>query len=118
MLLRKLSFSDPELIKFYLRKYMVDDWESISPMGEYLRGYEKLEPLVLDTMIAFPDIKLHIVDTFCEGNDIDGYKTTMPVIHTATHLGWHSVFGEPTNKTLTWYGVPNCFIKNIDGQWK
>ena len=59
---------------------MVDDWESISPMGEYLRGYEKLEPLVLDTMIAFPDIKLHIVDTFCEGNDIDGYKTTMPVI--------------------------------------
>merc|ERR1712107_537096 len=111
-------YRDPELIKFYLRKYMVDDWESISPMGEYLRGYEKLEPLVLDTMIAFPDIKLHIVDTFCEGNDIDGYKTTMPVIHTATHLGWHSVFGEPTNKTLTWYGVPNCFIKNIDGQWK
>merc|ERR1712031_21337 len=72
-------YRDPELIKFYLRKYMVDDWESISPMGEYLRGYEKLEPLVLDTMIAFPDIKLHIVDTFCEGNDIDGYKTTMPV---------------------------------------
>merc|ERR1712046_343621 len=72
-------YRDPELIKFYLRKYMVDD---------------------------------------CEGNDIDGYKTTMPVIHTATHLGWHSVFGEPTNKTLTWYGVPNCFIKNIDGQWK
>ena len=59
---------------------MVDDWESISPMGEYLRGYDKLEPLVLDTMVAFPDIKLHIVDTFCEGNDIDGYKTTMPVI--------------------------------------
>merc|ERR1711879_719918 len=74
-------YRDPELIKFYLRKYMVDDWESISPMGEYLRGYDKLEPLVLDTMIAFPDIKLHIVDTFCEGNDIDGYKTTMPHSH-------------------------------------
>merc|ERR1711972_1120723 len=101
-------YRDPELIKFYLRKYMVDDWESISPMGEYLRGYEKLEPLVLDTMIAFPDIKLHIVDTFCEGNDIDGYKTTMPVIHTATHLGWHSVFGEPTNKTLTCTEFPTA----------
>merc|ERR1711988_9537 len=47
-------YRDPELIKFYLRKYMVDDWESISPMGEYLRGYEKLEPLVLDTMIPSP----------------------------------------------------------------
>jgi len=111
-------YRDPETVKYYLHKYMVDDWESISPMGEYLRGYDKLEPLVLDTMRAFPDIKLHIVDTFCEGNDIDGYKTTMPVIHTATHLGYSPVFGEPTNKTATWYGVPNCFIKKIDGQWK
>merc|ERR1712038_1050171 len=111
-------YRDPELIKFYLRKYMVDDWESISPMGEYLRGYEKLEPLVLDTIIAFPDIKLHIVDTFCEGNDIDGYKTTMPVIHTATHLGHHPLFGAPTGKKLTWYGVPNSFVKNINGNWK
>jgi hypothetical protein len=42
----------------------------------------------------------------------------MPVIHTATHLGYHPVFGEPTGRELTWYGVPNCFIKNIDGQWK
>jgi hypothetical protein len=74
--------------------------------------------VVFDTLKAFPDMKLHIVDTFCEGNDIDGYKTTMPVIHTATHLGYHPVFGEPTGRELTWYGVPNCFIKNIDGQWK
>ena len=52
------------------------------------------------------------------GNDIDGYKTTMPVIHTATHLGWHPIFGPPTGKRLRWSGIPNCFIKNIDGQWK
>ena len=42
----------------------------------------------------------------------------MPVIHTATHTGYHPVFGEPTGRSLTWYGVPNCFIKNFDGQWK
>merc|ERR1711971_909924 len=47
-------YRDPEVIKYYLRKYMVEDWESISPMGEYLRGYDKLEPLVLDTIKAFP----------------------------------------------------------------
>merc|ERR1711973_1079981 len=111
-------YRDPEIVKTYLRKYMVDDWESISSMGEYIRGYNKLEYLTLTTMTAFPDIKLHILDTFCEGNDIDGYKTTMPVIHTATHTGWHPVYGEPTGKTLTWFGIPNCFIKNIDGQWK
>jgi len=111
-------YRDPEIVKTYLRKYMVDDWESISSMGEYIRGYNKLENLTMTTMTAFPDIKLHIVDTFCEGNDIDGYKTTMPVIHTATHTGYHPTFGPPTNKTATWYGVPNCFIKKIDGQWK
>merc|ERR1712227_390416 len=111
-------YRDPELIKFYLRKYMVDDWESISPMGEYLRGYEKLEPLVLDTMIAFPDIKLHIVDTFCEGNDIDGYKTTMPVIHTATHLGWHSVFGEPTNMTDSLALYSQLGVSPPEEKWK
>ena len=59
---------------------MVDDWESITFMGEYIKGMENLTALVLNTLTAFPDIKLHIVDTFCEGNDIDGYKTTMPVI--------------------------------------
>ena len=79
---------------------------------------ENLTSLVLNTLTAFPDLKLHIVDTFCQGNDIDGYKTTMPVIHTATHLGHHPVFGEPTGKMLTWYGVPNSFIKNVKGDWK
>merc|ERR1712013_437712 len=92
-------YRDPATIKSYLHKYMVDDWESI-------------------TFTAFPDIKLHILDTFCEGNDIDGYKTTMPVIHTATHLGHHPLFGAPTGKKLTWYGVPNSFVKNINGNWK
>jgi len=105
-------------VESYLRQYMVDDWESINVMGEYVRGMDDLIRLVNETLAAFPDIKLHIVDTFCEGNDVDGYKTTMPVIHTATHLGYHPVFGSPTGRTATWYGVPNCFIKNIDGQWK
>jgi len=111
-------YRDPAKIKSYLHKYMVDDWESITFMGEYIHGMENLTSLVLNTLTAFPDIKLHIVDTFCTGNDIDGYKTTMPVIHTATHLGPHPVFGKPTGKKLTWYGLPNSFIKNIDGHWK
>jgi len=111
-------YRDPATIKSYLHKYMVDDWESITFMGEYIKGMENLTALVLNTLTAFPDIKLHIVDTFCEGNDIDGYKTTMPVIHTATHLGHHPLFGAPTGKALTWYGVPNSFVKNINGNWK
>ena len=30
----------------------------------------------------------------------------------------YQVFGKPTGKKLTWYNVPNCFIKSFDGQWK
>ena len=101
-----------------MRQYMTEDWESITVMGEYLRGMDQLIELVNTTLVAFPDIKLHIVDSFCEGNDIDGYKTSMPVLHTATHTGPHPVFGPPTGKRAAWYGVPNTFIKNIDGQWK
>jgi len=83
-----------------LDKYMTNDWESVTNYGEYLHGMPLLRKLVMQTLTAFPDIKLHIVDTYCEGNDIDGYKTTMPVVHTATHLGWHPVFGPPTGKKI------------------
>ena len=88
--------ADPATIKSYLHKYMVDDWESITFMGEYIKGMENLTALVLNTLTAFPDIKLHIVDTFCEGNDIDGYKTTMPVIQ---KFRWAEQTNcQPTNK--------------------
>ena len=110
--------ADFDVVESYLRQYMADDWESITSMGEYLQGMDEVIHLVNITLTAFPDIKLHIVDTFCDGNDVDGYKTSMPVLHTATHTGYHPVFGEPTGKTLTWYGVPNTFIKKIKGEWK
>merc|ERR1712136_269394 len=111
-------YRDFGTVESYLRQYMVYDWESINVMGEYIRGMDEVIRLVNETLTAFPDIKLHIVDTFCEGNDVDGYKTSMPVIHTATHLGWHPIFGPPTGKRAVWSGIPNCFIKNIKGQWK
>merc|ERR1719167_2150067 len=81
-----------------LDKYMDVNWQSITNYGEYLEGMKKLRGLVITTREAFPDLRLHIVDTFCVGNDIDGYKTTMPVIHSGTHLGWHPRFGKATGK--------------------
>ena len=48
---------------------MAEDWESISVLGEYVRGLEAVLELVNITLTAFPDLKLHIVDSFCEGED-------------------------------------------------
>merc|ERR1711862_294316 len=111
-------YRDFETIETYLRQFMVDDWESLSVMGEYIRGMDELINFTRTMLTAFPDMQIHIIDVFCEGNDEDGYKTTMPCINTGTHLGYHPVFGPPTGKTVTWYQIPNCFIKNSDGQWK
>merc|ERR1719376_1061894 len=71
-------YRDFDKIESYLRQYMTDDWESISVMGEYVRGMDELIRLVNVTLIAFPDIQLHIVDTFCEGNDIQDYNASDP----------------------------------------
>ena len=41
-------------------------------LGKFIQGYEPLEKLVDETLAALPDLKLHIIDCFCEGNDNDG----------------------------------------------
>ena len=62
-------FSDPATVEHYIRQYMAEDWESISVLGEYSRGLEAVLELVNTTLTAFPDLKLHILDSFCEGED-------------------------------------------------
>jgi len=101
-----------------LEKYMTRDWQSVSSYGLYLSGMKELKQLLSDFLGAFPDLRLHITDVFCEGNDIDGYKTTMASVHTATHLGKSRLFGPPTGKAVKWQGIANCFIKNFNGQYK
>ena len=53
-----------------LDKYMTNEWESVTNFGEYLVGMPTLRKLVMQTLRAFPDIKLHIVDTYCEGKSV------------------------------------------------
>ena len=50
---------------------MTEDWESITAMGEYIQGMDGLIELVNTTLVAFPDLKLHIVDSFCEVSHFD-----------------------------------------------
>merc|ERR1711962_588190 len=101
-----------------LRKYMTMNWQSVTIFGEYLEGFDSLVNLVVSTRKAFPDLKLHMTDCFCYGNDEDGYKATMPLIHSATHMGHHPKLGAPTGKKVTWAGIPNSFVKKVDGSWR
>ena len=65
-------------MEHYIRQYMAEDWESISVLGEYSRGLEAVLELVNTTLTAFPDLKLHILDIFCVGEDQKYFKIVCP----------------------------------------
>ena len=68
-----------------LERYFYSDWSSTSAWGHKVggdgSGMQKLKNLVASTMVAFPDLRIHITDVLCYGNDIDGYKTVLHISH-------------------------------------
>ena len=100
-----------------LHAFFYDGWESTSN-GKFYKGMESLEGLVFATREAFPDLKIHITDVACVGNDIDGYKTMMPDILTGTHLGNSALFGPATGKHATWSGMALCYVQQVAGRWQ
>ena len=107
----------PAQVTEALHEHFYAEWESTSN-GKYFRGMRVLEQLVEATRTAFPDLKIHITDVFCVGNDIDGYKTIMPDVLVGTHLGPSAMFGPPTGKTATWSGMALCYVQNVGGRWQ
>ena len=107
----------PEQVTEALHEHFYVDWESTSN-GKTFRGMHALESLVTSTRNAFPDLKIHITDVVCVGNDIDGYKTIMPDVLVGTHLGPSALFGPPTGKTATWSGMAFCYVQKVDGRWQ
>ena len=83
-----------------LEKYFTEDFASHNSWGVVYKGREQLKEAVAETINAFPDIQIHITDCFCVGNDVDGYKTTMPDILTGTHTGYSKKYGPPTGTSV------------------
>merc|ERR1712004_153304 len=65
-------YRDPATIKSYLHKYMVEDWESITFMGEYIKGMENLTTLVLNTLTAFPTSSCTLWTRSVKGTTLTG----------------------------------------------
>jgi len=99
--------------------YFIEDWQSVRAWGTHVQGREGLREFMMDWLGGFPDVFIRVADLFCDGNDEDGYKTTMPYVLTATHTGWSKAWGEPTGKKVQYHGIANCFIKkNSTGGWQ
>lgn len=101
-----------------LHEHFYEGWESTSTFGRRAKGMKSLETLVWNTKRAFPDLKIHITDVVCVGNDVDGYKTIMPDVLVGTHLGPSEMYGEPTHKSATWAGLALCYVQKVNGKWQ
>jgi len=99
-----------------LEKYFYHDWSSTSSWGHKVSGMDTLKNLVASTLVAFPDLKIHITDVFCYGNDVDGYKTVMPDILVGTNLG-PSAYGPATGKSVRYSGTAVCYVQKVKGRW-
>merc|ERR1711879_363492 len=100
-----------------LEKYFYEDWESHTSWGYTVSGMDNLKVLVARTLVAFPDLKIHVTDVFCYGNDVDGYKSVMPDVLTGTNLG-PSLYGPATGRRVAYSGLAVCYIQKVRGRWQ
>jgi len=102
-----------------INKYFHEDYIDAGSWGRRIVGKKALRDAVFGEMRAFPDIKIHITDCVCQGNDIDGYKCAMPDILEGTNLG-PSAYGPPTGRYARWSGMVQSLVKRnpTNGQWQ
>ena len=102
-----------------LDRYFAPGFSSSGSFGTRYEGVERLKAAVASTQRAFPDLRIHISDVFCVGNDVDGYKTVMPDVLTGTNTGI-SEYGPPTGRKVTYSGIAVTYVQRskTTGEWQ
>lgn len=100
-----------------LEAYFYHNFSSTSTFGKVYQGMDQLKEMVWAQKKAFPDLKIHVNDVFCIGNDVDGYKTVMPDVLTGTHSG-PSKFGPPSGKPFAYSGIAVTYVQRVGGRWQ
>mmetsp|Transcript_109083 Transcript_109083/g.250189 ORF Transcript_109083/g.250189 Transcript_109083/m.250189 type:complete len:615 (+) Transcript_109083:29-1873(+) len=98
-------------------EFFAKGWNSETNHGSTV-GAANLKDAVRDWRAAFPDLQIHVLDSYCMGNDVDGYKAAMPDRWVGTHTGPSRLFGKPTGRRAVMAGVAVSRIMQIDGKWK
>ena len=73
-------------------------------------GREDWITATINTISAFPDIRIYADDVIWCGNDKDGYHTSHRNTVVATNTGYSS-YGPPTGRKFVRRGIANCFVK-------
>jgi len=100
-------------------KYFHEGYLNAGSWGRRGVGKKAMKESIYGEMRAFPDIKIHITDCVCKGNDINGYKCAMPDVLTGTNTG-PSTWGPATGRYARWTGMVESLVKKnpITGQWQ
>jgi len=100
-------------------KYFHKDYVDAGSWGQRVIGKKALKNVIFAQMRAFPDIRIHITDCMCKGNDINGYKCAMPDVLTGTNLG-PSAYGPATGRYARWTGMVQSLVQKdpASGQWQ
>jgi len=61
-------------------------------------------------MNAFPNVRLIGDDVIWSGNDQEGFHSSHRIYWTGTNTGY-SVYGPPTGRAITRYGIAHCLVK-------
>jgi len=100
-------------------KYFHKDYVDAGSWGKRVIGKKALKNVIFAQMRAFPDLRIHITDCMCKGNDINGYKCAMPDVLTGTNLG-PSAYGPATGRYARWTGMVQSLVQKdpASGQWQ
>jgi hypothetical protein len=100
-------------------KYFHKDYINAGSWGRKTVGKKELRSAIYSEMRAVPDLKIHITDCVCKGNDVNGYKCAMPDVLEGTNLG-PSIYGPATGRHAKWSGLVQSLVKKDPetGQWQ
>ncbi len=73
-------------------------------------GRDKVIADSIKTMAAFPDVRLFGDDVIWSGNDQDGFHSSHRIMWVAHNTGY-SIYGPPTGRRVTRFGIAHCFVK-------
>jgi ketosteroid isomerase-like protein len=101
-------------------QYYTDDAVLKGPTGNRIIGQKEIQDEYLSMIAAFPDIRVHITETFATFDKTDGFMVFQRSYCEGTNTGM-SIYGPPTGNVLNEQnslGQTVYLIRKIDGAWK
>ncbi len=81
-------------------------------------GLGEYKSFLLSQLAVFPDLALTLDEIYWMGNDEEGYRTATRWSAVGTHRG-HGIYGPPTGRRITMWGITQHLIRNgkIQEEW-